>query len=321
MASKIRKSLFDISFLKVVISIAVVLSLLNCNSISIDKPSKDRVNIEIPDFFGSDTPKPQVLLLGVFHFQDAGADLYKPKYSVNIMSQKRQDELEYLIRALEKYEPTKIVVEVKQNEQQLLDSLYHEYLNDRFELKSKEVFQIGFKLGKRLGLSGLISGDVRGKEYDYIISDFTEFKKRRDEIMREEELTESLKNDYTASYINFYSYMDSLKTTMTIADYLMLINSDHILNIKHGDYFINEKYGNIGVNNGREYPTADNISGWWYNRNLRIVSNIRKAIRSNNDRVLVVFGSGHIPIIKHALEANPEIKLVSLSDVMNPSSD
>ena len=277
-----------------------------------NKAKEHRPDISFPDFFKRDSQKPQVLLMGVFHFQDAGADDYKPNYDIDIKTERRQTELNHLLDVLESYRPTQIVLEVKTHEQALLDSLYGEYLRGNFELSSKEVFQIGFKLGKRTGIKKLIAGDIKGREYDYIASDFDGYKRRKKEIIEEENLLQRLDSDYNDRYTKFYSFLDSLKTTMSLEDYLLLINEDSVHSIMHGHYLL----GSIGANNGVEYPSVDNLSGWWYNRNLRIVSNIRKSIRDTNERVLVVFGNGHMSIIKHALEASPEIDLVELKDVL-----
>lgn len=293
---------------------------------SCSKPEKSNIKgeeqeeisqqVTIPDFFGRNSQKPEVLLLGVFHFQDAGADDYKPKYSVNILSKKRQKELDYILDAFEKYRPTKIIIEARVEQQGIIDSLYSEYLNDRFELRANEIFQIGFKLGKRLGIKQLIASDVRGREYDYIVEDYEAYKQRKQEIVDEEGLEERLDSDYGNRYSQLYEYLDSLKTVMTLGDFLLLQNEDSMLSLKHGHYLL----GSIGVNNGKEYPSADNLSGWWYNRNLRIVSNIRKSIENPDDRVLVIFGAGHMPIIKHALEASPEINVVELKEVLQSSN-
>ena len=49
--------------------------------------------LEMPADLGFDGPRAQLLLLGTFHFKDAGLDGYKPKYDVDILSAERQRQL------------------------------------------------------------------------------------------------------------------------------------------------------------------------------------------------------------------------------------
>lgn len=295
--------------MKILVSLLALYLFISCKS-DHENNKKNLPEVRIPDFFDQNGPKAEVLLLGTFHFKDAGADDYKPKFQVDIMSEKRQSELEDLLKGLEKFNPTKIIVEAKTHQQSKLDSLYLAYQEGRFELRANEIFQIAFRLANRLGHKKLIAGDVYGREYEYIRADFEAYKKRVEDIQKEESLTAILESNYGEQYTKLYSYLDSLKMIMTLKDFLLLENQDSILSIKHGHYLL----GSIGTNNGEEYPVADNLSGWWYNRNLRIVSNIRKSIRSPEERVLVIFGAGHMPIIKHALKASPEIRVVELEE-------
>lgn len=44
--------------------------------------------------------KSKVLILGTFHFKDGGHDAYQPKYSVNIKSEQRQNEVKELLKMM-----------------------------------------------------------------------------------------------------------------------------------------------------------------------------------------------------------------------------
>ena len=86
--------------------------------------------------------KPQLMLLGTFHFKDQGLDGYKPKFSVDILSEKRQKEVEALVDEIAKFKPTKIAIEWKKDkDQRITDSLYNEYLAGRYKLRENEIFQ------------------------------------------------------------------------------------------------------------------------------------------------------------------------------------
>ena len=44
-----------------------------------------------------EAPRAKVMILGTFHFADAGLDGYRPKHEVDVRSPERQQELEQLL--------------------------------------------------------------------------------------------------------------------------------------------------------------------------------------------------------------------------------
>lgn len=52
----------------------------------------------------------------------------------------------------------------------------------------------------------------------------------------------------------------------------------------------------------------------WFRRNMRIYTNIVRLIDSPEERVLVVYGAGHLGWLQYALAANPTIHLRKLSE-------
>ncbi len=69
--------------------------------------------LTMPDFFSTDEPRARVLILGTFHFKDAGLDSYKPKYDIDILSDERQKELGALLDSLMQASPEVELIEVK----------------------------------------------------------------------------------------------------------------------------------------------------------------------------------------------------------------
>ncbi|MBV7268064.1 DUF5694 domain-containing protein [Winogradskyella luteola] len=286
-------------------TMAALLILTSCNQNKTDtEVSQEIANDSVPDFLRKKQKKPQILLMGMFHFRDAGRDGYKPKFHLDVMSDSRQKEIEEITNALKEFNPTKIVIEVKANKHRRIDSLYNLYLQDKFELRTNEIFQLGFRLGKILKHEKLIAGDAESMGVDGL--------KDREDIANEENLSHLLSSDYGKLFKKKYEYIDSLKTTIPLKDFLIYINEDDHQIENHGHYILSP----IGINNSEDYPKADALAAGWYSRNLRIFSNIRKTIENKNDRVLVIFGNGHMPIIKHAVKASPEMRLINLKDVL-----
>lgn len=98
--------------------------------------------------------KAKVMVLGVFHFHNPGLDGYKPKHPFDIFENKRQGELAVLLEQIAKYKPTKILVEWNRiKDDSVANDRYQKYLKGTYSIddKSNEVYQIGFKLAKKLG--------------------------------------------------------------------------------------------------------------------------------------------------------------------------
>ena len=89
------------------------------------------------------------------------------------------------------------------------------------------------------------------------------------------------------------------------------MNSPEELRRLHGRYLVAE----FEVGGGGDYAGADSRAVW-YNRNICIFSNIERLRTAGTDRILVVIGSGHVPILEHLAENAPEYELVPSRDVL-----
>ena len=264
------------------------------------------LEIKPPVGFLNAGPKPKLMLVGTFHFADAGLDSYRPKYDVNIMEEKRQKELADLIEHLARFAPTKIAIEARAEDMERLNGRYQDYLAGKYELKPNEIYQVGFRLAKRVGLKRLYGIDVKGRMY------------HTDEEWKAEKAKFALPDSspWDERSKKLYEDEDELKTTVSLLEYYRYINSAERLRIGHGHYLT----GIFHAARDGDYFGPDNLSGWWYDRNLRIFDNIYKVIDSPNDRVLVLIGAGHVPILMHAAQSSPEVEWVDVRSVLSPGS-
>jgi hypothetical protein len=94
----------------------------------------------------------------------------------------------------------------------------------------------------------------------------------------------------------------------TVTDVLAYLNSDEAIATGLRPYV-----GLVApIAHGGRYPGADVVANW-YARNLRIFANLMR-VTEPGDRVLVFFGAGHVPVLRHLLEASGE------ADVVRPES-
>ena len=264
-----------------------------------------------PKYFVGDH-KAQAAVLGVFHFNDPGLDSYKQEFSVNILSEGKQAELDSLLDKLEQYQPTKILLEISRKEKDsALNAAYQKYLNNEFSIKDKsnEIFQIGFRLAQRLGHDRIYASDVKnanwfGADIDWDTYDSEAYKK-------------SLGQYEKASRYDFgtyYRFKDSLKQQRTLTQYLSLLNTPDIALKSHQAYLT----GSILTGAGDLYIGAD-IVARWYQRNLKIFANTYDlADFSQKERILLIYGSGHVWQLRQLLTDSPDFDYVEINDYLAP---
>lgn len=244
-----------------------------------------------------------ILLLGTFHFADAGLDSYQPEHEVDIFSATRQKELDVVLDCLESFGPTKIGLERKWSENHELNEQYGSFLAGDLELSSNEIHQIGFRLAKRLNHERIFAIDAHRRFYEPYV-DPGEYAEEHGQA-----LNEALWEEY---YTGLYRHDDALKMEQSLIEHLLYRNSEERIERGHGHYLV----GTFRAGTGDEYPGVDAKIAW-YNRNLRIFANVQRITESPDDRILVVIGAGHLPILRHAIEASPEYHLVDLKDVVS----
>lgn len=251
--------------------------------------------------------KAKIMPFGVFHFAYPGLDTHKTKddLQIDVLDPQRQDEIQSIIEALEKFKPTKIAVERPTRYQPKLDSLYNSYLSGNMELERNEIYQIGFRLAKKLGHKRLDCVDARPKRLP--LSD-------EDEAILNEEYAEfekSFEAVWNLRYKSLYDYIDTLQSELPLYKSLYLNNTEKLLDYFHGHYFVS-----AFRSNKIDYSEADGFTTTWFNRNLRIFNNLLNLKESNEERILLIIGAGHVPIIKNCIKASPDFDVVSPTEYL-----
>lgn len=108
----------------------------------------------------------QVMLLGVFHFNNPGADQLNTEVP-DYLQPERQDQIFELNDRLAGFDPQKIFIEQRPNEQGRLEKLYTRFRAGQLDLERmaggvNEIYQIGFKLARELEHERLYCVDADG---------------------------------------------------------------------------------------------------------------------------------------------------------------
>ncbi len=287
----------------------IYVTLVCCLAFFVAGMSSTQTNKLDPEktFLGDPQTRTKLLLLGSFHFKDAGLDGYKPKFDIDILSPERQREVEEVVSRLSKFRPTKIGLEVPKEKKDLINERYSNYLKGEYTLPSNEIYQLGFRLAKSNGLKSVEAIDVKGRAYDPEpdVKTFAEQNSQQ----------QLLESPWNKRFEALYQHDDELKTKQKLWEHLHYINSEERIRIGHGHYLI----GEFEVGKEDQYPGVDSVTGWWYNRNLRIFANLARMAQSPNDRILVLIGAGHLPILRHAAQCSPQFQLVEVEEFLKPS--
>lgn len=258
-----------------------------------------------------DVPQAEVLLLGTFHFDDPGLDSYRPQFPWDPFTADHQREIEDVVRLLARFRPTRIALESPASRQPQLDAAYTAFLEDRATLGPAEGQQLGFRLARELGHERVYAVDAPARSYFPGMTQ-EEYERRVTELVEDADAVVMERQEHlTARYDRFYREADSLKVVLPLRDFLVWANEPERVLLSHGAYLIGGFYlGRDGDYFGPDMRTR------WYNRNLRIFHNLQRLTRSPAERILVIIGSGHLPILRHAVKASPEYRLVEAGDYL-----
>ncbi len=253
-------------------------------------------------------PQPQVLLLGTFHFgyPDLDAHVTAEDDRVDVVSPQRQSELSELLDVVMRFKPNKLCVETQGG---WLMHEYRRYRNGERTLGHNELYQIGFRVMERARLDTLYAVDALPLVMDlYNGPDSMYYVPWLDSLYA----GWSFGGEDTISnrYIAWYTAMDKAKKYHSMLEIFLAMNDDHTLDRDYGAYL--NGYFKLPGHRG-----ADIHAIHWYSRNLRIFRNIQDITTAPDDRILVVFGAGHMGILKHLFECSPEYRLVRLQDLLH----
>ena len=241
----------------------------------------------------------KIFLLGTFHFKYSDIDFY---------TEDAQNQLEAINRNLVKYNPDAVTVESPVQAQNITNLAYEKFsledlkcfdesrseplgqvcawgnthtLTYNKKFLKNETYQIGFRLGKTLGLNKIHTIDD-----DTILNDITE------------EASERIRD----TSVEHWKKMND-GDHKTLLESLRHCNSDEWSYHNHQLYIVNNAIGA-----GNSYAGA-NYAGQWYMRNLKIFANLQK-LCENHKRIFSLYGCGHLYILRELINFCEDMELV-----------
>jgi hypothetical protein len=289
-------------------------------------------NIKKTQDLSENSKHTSIMLLGVYHFNNPGKDSYNTEVD-DYRADNRQNEIKEVVDLLEEYKPTKILVELSPNEQSKIDSLYNLYLKNQIALEDiqggiNEVYQIGFRLGKQLDGIDVIAIDHNGNwlaPYADFIADTLEFddylkhsssyaldmKEKNDMFLKNSIRENLIYLNEQEQILNNHNYYNNVAIKVKDTANIMFTYQESEQEINGLPYQMRSfDFNNIGVE----------LVAEWYKRNLFIYRNILEN-SNENDRILVIIGSGHIFYLNQLLENNSEFNMINPNKFLNQDNE
>ena len=242
----------------------------------------------------------EILLLGSFHFMES---------SIDFSSNEVQDELDCFTQKLACFKPDTIAIEGAIHQQAVITNSYQNFnLEDlRNPQKTRgrklgeiflfgaprpitynnECIQIGYRLGKVLGLNNI-----------YAIDDDSPMSEAATTIMplvsKSVEALQADKNKHA---------------NVSLIELLRYYNSSNFSKLSHSIYIQANAIKINGAYSGAE------MTAKWYERNLKIFANIQQLATKSN-KLLVLYGAGHLQILKELIDADDNLKLVDVYEYL-----
>jgi hypothetical protein len=226
--------------------------------------------------------KPTLVVVGTYHMGTPGNNIVNGKVD-DVTSPERQKQMVQLVEKLKGFKPTKIVVECDLEDDAKTKEIYERYLAGSYQLSKNETNQIGFRLAKELGHKKVYCVDWSDFWDDPSINyeKYASKDAELDGFMKG--VYRNLKKEVDAEHEKLFS--------LSITNQLIFLNQPDRMEKDHKVYFDLMRIGR-----GKEYIGANYVA-WWYRRNLTILDNIIRLTDSPKERVLVIYGSGHLKLL------------------------
>lgn len=230
----------------------------------------------------------EVVLLGTFHMAGQAEE---------ILSSRRQAEIRRLVERLARLQPTGVALEADIGQQEALQAEYRGYVEEDRDLTANERQQIGFRLARRLGHDSVHAVDYPLHEIgnDSIGAFYERHPELRERYAWVLEAVERWRAEFSRR-----------RQEETIAGFLRWMNSESAL--ARGSN--NIMYGHVMAGEGSNYGGPRMLEKW-YSRNIRTVHHIARLSDRDDDRILLLIGSGHVRVLRDLLDLAPQYCPVS----------
>ncbi|WP_324677624.1 DUF5694 domain-containing protein [Hymenobacter sp. GOD-10R] len=252
----------------------------------------------------------QIMLLGCDHLRQT---YKKDNPNTDVFTARRQQELADLISRIRKFQPDLIVVERVPEGQAALDSTYALYVANKLQLADMEdgrgeEYQLGFALGKQLGLKRIVGVNAPGGTSQSILSNGQNIDLYKEEGVQMRTFSKAKQEELASGKLTlteYFTFLNQPAVTQMIY-HLRYITPARVTNghFTNPDAMVDTAFVNP------RYIGAE-LTSVFKNRDYKIYSNIvTTQMAEKAKRVLVLIGGAHIGSLQSIFRDDPAYQLV-----------
>jgi hypothetical protein len=252
------------------------------------------------------------VLLGCPHL----AQMYRPSSPASdVLTPQRQAELSAVCDQLQRYRPDGIMVEELPERQAQIDSLYQLYRQGKLDLQTmeggrSETFQLGFVLGKRLGLSRIYCVNAPGGTSQSILHEGKNIGLYEQATALWREFSKPLEQQLATGTLTLGQFLGIINQPATLAQLHQLVYRTPA-RVTDGTLKPDAMVDAAFIN--PHYVGAEFISTF-YNRDLKVYSNIATTeLAAPHQRLLLIIGARHVRSLQGILRDDPAFRVVEVA--------
>ncbi len=280
-------------------TLLILLTALSCTPTENENmPTEEEKSTAVTSAFDA-IPKSQIMVLGSYHF--AQEDHYYE------LSEANQKEIAKLVNKLAEFKPTKVVIEKEPRLDSVYNALYQKYLVDEqlIDTLPNETYQLGFRLAKKMGHEKIYLFDDK-TEFIGSLENFS-FEALDEEIAKNEVFVKQHVEVMTKSYAE----NESTRQSLNLYDAMVSHNSP-----QHQEWNTQRMHAyeiRAGIQDSWMGP---DWLGRWYQRNIRMTSNLLRFNNPGKDRMLIIVGDNHKWTLETLFHSTPDFEVVSSYDLL-----
>ncbi len=238
----------------------------------------------------------QVMVLGTHHFAGSTEDLINLETD-NVLSPKRQLELQSLSRSLATFKPTVIVTERETDAPDYYDAVYTRFDDRMLSEVPNERVQVGYRVARLVGIDRVYGLDEQTSTGEPNYFPFEALTTHATDLGRMDDLQAILDEMGEVAQAE----MEDIQK-LSIPMMLHEINTGWL---SSAEFY----YKLIAFDEGESQPAAE-LQAFWFMRNAKIFSKLED-VTQPGDRVIIVYGAGHKFWLEHFVKNTPGFNLVS----------
>ncbi|UOR05118.1 DUF5694 domain-containing protein [Hymenobacter aerilatus] len=254
------------------------------------------------------TGKIKLYIVGTFHFSGSTSDVVKGT-KTDMNTPEKQREVEEVIDRLQKTQADKVFIEWQPTRQHFVDSTYALYRQNQFTLGNNEVYQVGYRLAKKLNRPRVYCADADGV-FNYTATQAYAKQHGQEQILKDTfaETPQDSVGRLLAARKKKATPENPLPGNTLLAQFARM-------NTKAADQGNMDVYllELARVGGGPNYVGAD-LAGEFFKRNVRIYNNLLRTVDVQRDKsIVLLIGQGHVAFLKSILQYN---SLFEVQDVL-----